>query len=129
MSAARLPTAGEDGTPNEADLNAAHPRFMQWIEDTCTRPYDQAWLDYQHEIGLRHHRRKKTQTDGVRSVEIVPFRYLPITLHPLTNTLRPFIVEAGVDAVRAERLSEAWAKSLILQVTLWSHPYVREGDW
>lgn len=125
-----LPTfAGGDGTPDQAYLDAAHPRFMKWIEDACTRPYDQAWLDYQHEIGLRHHRTKKNRTDGVQSVGIVPFRYLPIALYPLSITLRPFIVGAGVDDVRAERLSEAWTKSLILHVTLWCHPYVREGDW
>lgn len=125
-----LPTfAGPDGTPDEAYLAAAHPRFMQWIEDTCTRPHDQTWLDYQHEIGLRHHRTKKNRTDGVQSVEIVPFRYLPITLYPMMTSLRPFIVEAGVDAAGAERLADAWTKSLVLQATLWSHPYVADGDW
>lgn len=123
-----LPTfAGPNGTPDQAYVDAVHPRFMQWIEDTCTRPYDQTWLDYQHEIGLRHHRRKKNRTDDAQSVEIVPFRYLPLTLYPLTQTLRPFLVEAGVDEARAERLSDGWAKSLALQVTLWSHPYVNEG--
>ncbi len=125
-----LPTfAGPDGTPDQTYIDAVHPRFMQWIEDTCTRAYDEAWLDYQYEIGLRHHRQKKNQTDGVQSVDLVPFRYLPIALYPLTSTLRPFIVAAGVDEARAERLSDAWTKSLVLQVTLWSHPYVKEGDW
>jgi len=98
------------------------------VEDTCTLPYDQDWLDYQHEIGLRHHRAKKNRTDGVTSAEIVPFRYLPITLYPLTSTLPPFLVEAGVDKERAERLGAAWTKSLVLQITLWSHPYVRDGE-
>lgn len=125
-----VPTfAGPDGAPDQAYLDAAHHRFIKWIEDTCTREFDQLWLDYQHEIGLRHHRTKKNQTDGVQSLEIVPFRYLPLTLYPLTSTLPPFIIEAGVDAARAERLGEAWTKSLALQVTLWSYPYVKEGDW
>lgn len=125
-----LPTfAGPDGTPDQTYVDRTHPRFMQWIEDTCTRPYDQDWLDYQHEIGLRHHRAKKNRTDGVASVEIVPFRYLPITLYPLTSTLPPFLVEAGVEPERAERLGAAWTKSLVLQITLWSRPYVRDGDW
>lgn len=125
-----LPTfAGPDGVPDQAYLDAAHPRFMRWIEDTCTRPYDDTWLAYQHEIGLRHHRTKKNRTDGVRSVPIVPFRYLPIALHPMTSTLRPFLVDVGVEPARAERLSDSWAKSLTLQVALWSHPYVTAGDW
>lgn len=125
-----LPTfAGADGTPDESYLEAAHPRFMRWIEDTCTRAYDQAWLDYQHELALRHHRTKKNRTDGVESVEIVPFRYLPIALHPLTSTLRPFLVRTGIDKPSADRLADAWAKSLTLQVTLWSEPYVKDGDW
>jgi hypothetical protein len=29
-------------------------RFRQWILDTCFRPYDQDWLNYQQEIALRH---------------------------------------------------------------------------
>jgi protoglobin len=125
-----LPTfAGPQGTPDQAYLEAAHPRFMKWIEDTCTRPHDQVWLDYQHEIGLRHHRAKKNRTDGVESVEIVPFRYLPIALYSFTSTLHPLLVQAGIDDARAERLAGAWAKSVTLQVTLWSYPYVNQGDW
>src|SRR5687767_14924156 len=34
-------------------------RFKQWIVDVCTKPYDQDWLNYQHEIGLRHMHGKK----------------------------------------------------------------------
>jgi hypothetical protein len=29
-------------------------RFVQWVIDTCARPRDAAWLNYQEEIGLRH---------------------------------------------------------------------------
>ena len=43
-------------------------RFGQWILDTARAEYDQAWLDYQHEIGLRHHRTKKNRTDSVDAV-------------------------------------------------------------
>ena len=28
-------------------------RFDQWVLDTARAEYDQAWLDYQYEIGLR----------------------------------------------------------------------------
>jgi hypothetical protein len=33
---------------------------------------DQAWLDYQHEIGLRHHRLKKGRTGHAPTTYIVP---------------------------------------------------------
>jgi Protoglobin len=52
-------SARSDGTPNKEYSEASHPRFARWIIDACTRPYDQEWLDYQHEIGLRHTRAKK----------------------------------------------------------------------
>lgn len=65
-----------DGKANEEYAAASHPRFARWIIDACTRPYDQAWLDYQHEIGLRHTRAKKNQTDDADSVDHIPLRYL-----------------------------------------------------
>lgn len=40
-----------DGSPDPDYAAASHPRFTRWIIDICTRPRDQAWLDYQHEIG------------------------------------------------------------------------------
>src|ERR1700692_2625329 len=36
-----------DGQPDDRYKTAVKPRFVQWVIDTCTRPYDQAWLDYQ----------------------------------------------------------------------------------
>ena len=29
-------------------------RFQQWVLDTCLRPYDQDWVNYQQEIAVRH---------------------------------------------------------------------------
>jgi len=124
-----LPTfAGADGRPLDDYLAAAHPRFLQWIEDTCTRPYDREWLDYQHEIALRHHRTKKNRTDRAASaVDEVPLRFLVVALYPLTAAMEPFLVEAGVDDATARRLGAAWTKSLVLQVALWSRAYMDEG--
>jgi hypothetical protein len=121
--------AGPDGAVDERYMAAAHPRFLKWVEDTCLRPYDQAWLDYQHEVALRHHRTKKNRTDGSSAVEIVPYRYLPVTAAPMTIALREFLAERGVAGEQAARLLDAWLKALLLHVALWSHPYVREGDW
>ena len=57
---------GPDGQPDQAYLAAVRRRFGRWIGDTARATFDQAWLDYQHEIGLRHHRAKK-QTDAAMS--------------------------------------------------------------
>jgi hypothetical protein len=120
---------GPDGKPDAAYLAAVRRRFGQWILDTCNRPYDQEWLNYQHEIGLRHHRSKKNQTDGVRSVPHIGHRYLVSFIYPITATIKPFLAKKGHTPAEVEKMHQAWFKSLVIQVALWSHPYVREGDW
>ena len=54
------------GEPDADYLAAVRKRFGQWILDTARAQYDQRWLDWQHEIGLRHHSTKKNRTDGGR---------------------------------------------------------------
>lgn len=78
---------GPDGTPDEKYLGAVRERFKQWIRDTCERPYDQTWLDYQYEIALRHHRAKKNQTDQVQSEPLIPVRYILALIYPITATI------------------------------------------
>jgi hypothetical protein len=104
-------------------------RFGQWILDTAAAEYDQAWLDYQYEIGLRHHRSKKNQTDGVASVEHIPYRYLPAFIYPITATLKPFLGKKGHGPEDMEKVHQAWLKVVILHIALWSQPYVKEGDF
>lgn len=118
-----------DGQPDPGYLTAVRRRFGQWILDTAAAQYDQEWLDWQHEIGRRHHRTAKNRTDGVDSVDIVHFRYLPALVYPITATLKPFLANKGASPEQVERMQQAWLKSVLLQVTLWSHPYVREGDF
>ena len=55
-------------------LAKSNRRFEQWILDTCFKPYDQSWLNYQHEIALRHTTEKKNRTDSVQSTGYVPLR-------------------------------------------------------
>ncbi|MCS6908304.1 MAG: protoglobin domain-containing protein [Anaerolineales bacterium] len=109
-------------------LAAVRKRFGQWILDTCNRPYDQSWLDYQHEIGLRHHRTKKNQTDGVNAVEHVPLRYLIAFIYPITATIKPFLAKKGHSPEDVDKMYQAWFKSVVLQVALWSAPYANAGD-
>jgi hypothetical protein len=118
-----------DGRPLTDYLGAVRKRFGQWILDTARANYDQDWLDYQHEIGLRHHRARKNETDAAASTAIVPFRNLFAVVFPVTFTLRPFLAKHGHSGEELERMHAAWVKSCLLQVTLWSHPYVKDGDF
>ncbi len=122
-------TDPETGQPVGEYLDRVRARFGQWVLDTCFRPYDQDWLNYQHEIGLRHHRQKKNRTDGVRAVEHVPLRYLLALVYPIYATVRPFLEKAGLQGQELERCHQAWLKAVLLQAILWSYPYVREGDF
>jgi hypothetical protein len=120
---------GQNGQPNADYLAAVRPRFGQWILDTCNRPYDQDWLNYQHEIGLRHHRTKKNKTDKVQSVPNISHRYLVAFIYPITVTIKPFLAKKGNSPDEVEKMHQAWFKSVVLQVALWSYPYVKEGDF
>jgi hypothetical protein len=117
------------GAPIGEYLAAVRVRFGRWIVDTARAVYDQAWLDLQHEIGLRHHRIKKNRTDGVDSTALVAFRHLGLLTVPIVSTLRPFLARGGADDADVDAMHAAWLKSCLLQVTLWSHPYVHPGDF
>jgi Protoglobin len=118
-----------DGKPLGDYLGAVRKRFGQWILDTARAEYDQQWLDYQHEIGLRHHREKKGRTDGAASTQLVPFRDLFLLIVPVTTTLKPFLASKGHSADEVDKMHAAWVKSCLLQVSLWSCPYVKDGSF
>ncbi len=118
-----------DGQPNGDYLAAVRKRFGQWILDTASANYDQRWLDYQFEIGRRHHRTGKNQTDGVAAVDNINYRYLPALFYPVTATLKPFLAKKGHGSDEVEKMHQAWIKSVLLQVILWSYPYVKDGDF
>ncbi|HWV57278.1 MAG TPA: protoglobin domain-containing protein [Longimicrobiales bacterium] len=118
-----------DGQPIGRYLDAVRVRFGQWILDTAEANYDQDWLDYQYTIGLRHHRVGKNRTDDVDSVDHIHFRYLIPLLVPITVTLKPFLAKKGDSPEDVDRMHAAWLKSVVLQLTLWSQPYCREGDF
>lgn len=118
----------KDGRPNEQYMNAVRQRFRAWIMDTASANYDQKWLDYQHEIGLRH-REKKNQTDHVEAMSVVPFRYLFPLIYPVTATLKPFLQRGGHSPAEVEKMHAAWVKTCLLQLTLWSYPYVDRASY
>jgi hypothetical protein len=119
-----------EGQPDENYLGRVRERFGRWILDTCRRPYDQEWLDYQQEIALRHTRAKKNQTDGAYSTpDHIPLRYVVAFVYPITATMRQFLASKGHSGEEVEKMHQAWFKSVVLHVTLWSQPYAREGDY
>lgn len=117
------------GNLDSGYLAAVRKRFAQWILDTCNRPYDQAWLNYQQEIGLRHERVKKNQTDKVNAVPVIHYRYMVALIYPIVVTIKPFLAKKGHSSEIVEKMYQAWFKVVVLSVALWSAPYVREGDF
>jgi hypothetical protein len=117
------------GAPDGAYLGAVRRRFGQWIADTAGASYDQAWLDYQYEIGRRHTTPRKNKTDNADSPPLVNFRYLSALTIPVTTTLKPFLAKKGASAADVEKMHAAWVKSVLMQTILWSYPYVRDGQF
>lgn len=109
-------------------LMAVRQRFGQWIQDLCNRPYDQKWLDYQHEIALRH-LTKKNQTDGADAVPLIHARYMITFIYPITATIRQFLAAKGHSSEEVEGMHQAWFKAVVLSVTLWCQPYTKVGEF
>jgi Protoglobin len=103
-------------------------RFKQWILDVCQRPRDQAWLDYQHEIGLRHTHLRKNQVDQAAAVPHIPLRYVIAFTAVINERIRPFLAKDATPD-EAAAMHAAWCKAVLLQVALWSRPYVAESEW
>ena len=67
--------------------------------------------------------------DGADASAIVPFRDLFALIFPVTFTLKPFLAKKGHAVEQVDQMHAAWVKSCLLQLTLWSHPYVKDGDF
>jgi len=113
-----------EGDPLPQYLAQSNLRFEQWILDTCIRSYDQDWLNYQHEIALRHTSLRKNRVDGVSSTTHVPFRDITAFVAVLNDTIRPYLANKGNSADEVEGMHRAWRKSLQLQLALWVRPYM-----
>jgi hypothetical protein len=118
-----------DGTPNPEYGAASKPRFDRWIIDACTRPLDQDWLDYQHEIGLRHTSAKKNQTDHADSLDHIPMRYLLAFTGVVIATARDFLAATDASPDQIDRMHAAFTKSVMLHVTVWTRAYVDHPGW
>lgn len=115
--------------PDGDYLAAVRMRFKQWVLDLCNKPYDQDWLDYQHEIGLRH-TSKKGKTDQVENTPaIVNYRYMMAFIYPITVTIRPFLEKGGHSAEEVDFMYNAWFKAVVLSDILWTQPYIKAGQF
>jgi hypothetical protein len=99
------------------------------VIDTCTRPFDQVWLDYQDEIARRHTPEKKNRTDGVKAAPLVPLRYLVAFTAVVIATSKEFLAAKGHSPEQVEGMHAAWTKAMLLTLALWSRPYAKEGLW
>ncbi|MFD3164048.1 protoglobin domain-containing protein [Herpetosiphon sp. NSE202] len=111
-------------------LARVRARFAQWIRDTTQREYDQTWLNYQMEIGLRHHTEKKNHTDAAAGAPtIIPLRYMVAFIVPITITIKEFLKAGGHSPEEVEQMYAAWFKAVVLHVTLWLQPYAQPGEF
>jgi Protoglobin len=117
------------GKPEGEYLARVRERFGSWILQTAEANYDQKWLDYQYEIGLRHYSIKKNKTDKATSVPIVYYRYIPALTIPITTTLKPFLAKKGASAEDVDKMYNAWIKSVLMQSILWGQPYMKKGEF
>jgi pimeloyl-ACP methyl ester carboxylesterase len=122
----------EDPNSHQVDTEyakAVRKRFGQWILDTARANYDQAWLDYQYEIGIRHHRMKKNKTDGGHTLGHIRARDIIAFVPSIVIPIKPYLATSGYSREVVECMYHAWWKSMVLQATLWCQPYFREGDF
>jgi hypothetical protein len=117
-----------EGEPIPEYLAKSNLRFQQWIKDTCQRPYDQDWLNYQQEIALRHTTLKKNQTDGVHSTPYVPLPDIIAFVPVMNETIKPYLAAHGHSAEVVDRMHLAWCKSIQLQIALWVRPYMEAAQ-
>ena len=109
-------------------LAAVRERFKQWVLDLCNKPFDQTWLNYQHEIALRH-LVTKNRTDDADAAPFVHYRYMIAFIFPITITIRGFLASKGHDADTVEAMYNAWFKAIVLTTILWTQPYVKDGKF
>jgi len=118
-----------EGIPDDQYKSAVKRRFVQWVSDVCLRPHDQAWLDYQEEIGLRHTPAKKNKTDHRHTPPVVPQRYLLGFSAIVITSVGQFLANGTSSRDDMDRTQQAWTRAVLLCITLWSRAYAADGLW
>ena len=125
--AAALAAVRHENLGVAADGSATVRRlFRQWLSETCLSPHESPWLNrlYSLYAGLPPERSAQTM-----SVELPEFRYLIALSFPLVAAARSLLVDAGLASEAIERMQSAFLKAILLQVTLLSKLYVKDGFW
>jgi len=112
-----------EGLPLPGYLGRSNLRFEQWILDTCLRPHDQEWLNYQFAIALRHTGAKKNRTDSVRSTAHVPLSDILAFFAVINESIRPFLAAKGHSPEAVDAMHRAWRKSMHIQSALMARAY------
>lgn len=121
--------ASAEGVIDDRYRARVRERFKRWIDDLCARPWDRHWLDYQHEIGVRHTHLAKNKADAATTVGHIPLRHLIAFTATINDRVKPFLAESGAAAEEVEAMHRAWCKATLLSVTLWTRPYVADLAW
>src|SRR3989442_15864980 len=94
------------GPDVERYSGTAGARFGRGMLDGFTRTYDQKWLHYQYEIGLRHSRAKKNRPDDVDSGPVGPFIQLVASVHVRSGNPHKPLHRGSI--AEATGIREAW---------------------
>ena len=63
----------------------------------------------------------------MNAAPIIPLRYMIAFIYPITATIRPFLEKKGHTKEEVDRMHDAWFKSVVLHVVLWSRPYTPDS--
>lgn len=85
---------GQDGKPDEHYRAAVKSRFV--VLDLCGQPFDQCWLNYQHEIGHHPTPAKKNTTSSAERPAPNPLGDLLAFILPIIDLLRRYIEASGI---------------------------------
>jgi Protoglobin len=125
LAAALTALCGEESATHSLDGAAAvRDCFRRWLFETCFFPHEPPWLK---QLYLE---RVLPDSPVQSSPVLLPgFRHAVALAYPLVATARPFLAVQGRDHQDIERMQHALLKAILLQVTLLSKLYVKEGLW
>lgn len=97
--------------------------FQRWLSETCLSPHESLWLRQLYaELPLN-------PSAQALITRLPDFRYLIALSFPLLATANTLLIDHGLSPQDIERMQSAFLKAILLQVTLLSKLYVKEGLW
>ena len=98
--------------------------FRRWLFETCFFPHEPPWLK-----NLYSERSSPDSPAQPSPVMLPGFRHTIALAYPLVATARPFLAADCNEHQEIERMQHTLLKAILLQVTLLSKLYVKEGLW